>query len=62
MMLAMEVFLHPVIDSCQADGELFVGRYQPTTVDQLKNHTQVSVSESYTEHNYQMIILVTQAH
>jgi len=47
----MEVFLHPVIDSCQSDGELFVGRYQPMTVGQLKNHIQSSVSETYSKQN-----------
>lgn len=45
----MEGFLRPVIDSCQADGELFVGRCQPMTMDQLQNHTQISASKNYTE-------------
>jgi len=38
MMQAMEAFLHPhpVIGSCQFDGELFVDRYQPEATDRLK--------------------------
>lgn len=50
MMQAMEGSLHPVIDSYQADGELFVGRCQPMRVDQLQNNIQISASKTYTEH------------
>jgi len=52
MTWAMEVFLRPVIDSCQSGGELFVGRYRSTAVDRLKQHTQVLTSETYTCQKY----------
>jgi len=47
--LAAEVFVHHAICPFQSGGGLFVGKYQPVTTGQLKNHTKVALSDCYAQ-------------